>query len=136
MSSRYSPPAPLEIVLGFSTSDATPYTPPELRLTLTPGGAYLVRVRGAAKAADGSAAIFEFDARQTWIRTAGGVSSRVGTSAGQQTNVGNTFPAPANTRPKVTFADPAATHHAWSEFIGRAGVAINWTVTARIEEVL
>ena len=115
----------------FVTTDATPTTPEFLSFAMAPGTSLSVLVEGYATADDGS--MFEYNARNAWVRTLLGVSSRVGTSAGVQTNVGNTFPPPAATRPKVTFNDPAATHTAGPIFTGRDGTEITWLVTAFLQ---
>lgn len=121
------------VLLPFTTNTATPTTPILLRRTLDLDSDY--RIKLEVLASDSAGSEFEVDARNAYARRAGG-SSRLGTVNGQQLTVGNSFPPPANTRPKVTFTDPTdplTLHLAWPLFTGRAGVLITWCVVAFVQ---
>lgn len=123
------------VIQPFTTIDATPTTPSLLQFMLDPGERYGVRLMGAASTT-ASGWMFEFDVRNAWFRDDAGVSVRLGTSGGQATSLGTTYPAPAATRPRIVFTDPAdvlTPHQAWARFVGRAGVSVRWDVVAFVQ---
>lgn len=114
------------VLAPFTSTNGATVTPAWLQIPLLAGQRVTVELAGVGVSGDYT---FEFKARNSWRRPAVGDSVRLGTSAGQQTNVVNDFTGP---KPSLTFNAPAATHEGRPLFTGKTGLTVTFYVSYQI----
>lgn len=110
-------------------TDNAQFTPSKLEFALAAPSITSIWVWGICGEDLGRYA-FVFSSRNGWLRTPGGVSSRLGTSVGVVDTLANTFPAGGG-RPDITFSD-ASDNVGRVLFAGKTGIQTEWHISYRI----